>query len=151
MRIGKTALGQAVCVVGVVCILAVAGCQPVQPKKHTGMPHIAAYDAAKKLYSDGKYQKAIQALQAYLKKYKSNPPGNALTPVAQLYIGDAYKDLKQLANAEAAYKKVIADYPKSKCAGDAKAMLDELSRKKSKPAAAKAAAKPAANTSPPKK
>jgi len=99
------------------------------------MPHIAAYDAAKKLYSDGKYQAAIKALQAYLKQYKNNPPGNALAPVAQLYIGDAYKELKQSAGAQAAYKKVIADYPKSKCAGDAKAMLDELSRKKSKPAA----------------
>lgn len=73
------------------------------------------YGAAHALVKGGKYQEAVQAMQAFLKQY----PSGSLAPNAVYWMGFSQVNLGDFPAAAAAYQRLIDDYPASSKAPDA--------------------------------
>ena len=73
-------------------------------------------------YDMGKYKEAIVTLQDFIDKY----PKSKSVPPAILIQGESFTVLKQNSNAEVFYKDLVARFPKSKEAVQAKSKLKKL-------------------------
>ena len=68
-----------------------------------------AYESAYRLFKGGSYQKAVTALQEFLKKF----PGSVHTPNVHYAMGTAYFALKDFKSALASYQLLLLKYPYS--------------------------------------
>ena len=80
------------------------------------------FDSAGGYFQGKDYDKALEVYQAYLRQYPDHP----LVPAAKLKIGDTYAALGKIREARKAYNDVIAQYPDSVFAENAKLGLVDI-------------------------
>ena len=81
------------------------------------------YSEAEQLYEKGKYEKAIQKYENYIRE---NREGD-MVAIASYYMARSYEALKRPEEARSLYRKIRDEYRKSVWAGFAKERLQELS------------------------
>jgi TolA-binding protein len=106
-------LGMLACVVA----LGLTGC--------TGLPFEGPMDQGLDLQKAGEYEEAIAKYNEFLVMEKSETMAK-LEPAAQFHTGVCYLNLGQIEEAEAAFERVIENYPESEQAVDAQIQLDRL-------------------------
>ena len=82
------------------------------------------YSEAEHLYKKGKYKKAIDKYQEYL---RDNPDGN-MAVISYYYLAKSYEGLDQTEKAKELYEKIVKEHPGLVWADFSKTRLEELSK-----------------------
>ena len=87
--------------------------------------NFGAYSQAEKFYEKGKYDKAIEKYQEFLRE---NQEGN-MGVIAQYYMAKSYEGLGRIPEARELYEKIAKENPKLMWADFSKDRLKELNSK----------------------
>ncbi|NQT50506.1 tetratricopeptide repeat protein [bacterium] len=118
-------------VLAAVVVVSFTGCQYMPKVKMPSMPRLwpakkvtaaSEYDAAKKLYTQGKHDAAVKAFDAWLQKNAKTP----LEPAALYHLARSQFHAGQAKKAEATYKLLIQDYKGSRWAAFAQEDLSHV-------------------------
>ena len=99
------------------CLSILSSCQSRPPSFNFG-----AYSEAERFYEQGRYEKAIEKYQAYLRE---NPEGN-MAAIASYSMAKSYEALGKLDQARPLYQKIIKEYSHLPWADFSKSRLKEL-------------------------